>query len=320
MATAAAPRGIATQLLFKDEVSYGVLPSGNWTPTLFYTHSLEEKEPYQDDNVIGQAQNNNRDVNAPEPGLPQLAGDLDVPLDLAHVGYWLRMLFGAPSTSGSSPNFIHVWNSGSEVLPHRSLEMKLASNLFYQYTGLLAGGFSVDVSKAAGFEHIMLKMMGRREAKTTSSVGGTPTAIIARETVVKAIAQVKIAGSLTGDLLTIKGDYDNGAVPQDFLGDTYPLGHDLDNPAKWGGAITARFRNATIYDLARIKGSQSLEILWSNNANRSLSLFSTNCRLEPFGVPIAGTGAIQSSFNFRAEQSSSAPMLTATLKSPTATF
>lgn len=320
MSTAFTPRGMAVSANFKDETSYGVLPTGNWTPTLFYSHSLEEKQPYQDDNLIGQTQNNNRDVNSPEPGLPQLAGDIEVPLDLAHVGDWLKMAFGAPASSGVSPNFTHVFTSGGEVLPHRSIECKLNTSLFYNYTGLIASKLSFALGHAAGYERLTVSLMGKKENKTTSTQAGTPTAIKARVPVIKAIPVLKIAGTVMGSVISVKGDYDNGIVPQNFIGDQYPQGHDLDQMAKWSGSCEVRFRDATLYDLAKAQSAQSFELLWQNTANASLSLFSSACRLEPFGVPVKGPGGITASLNWRAEQSAAAAALVATLKSPTATF
>lgn len=322
MATAFSPRGNAIRpILFKDETSYGVLPTGNWTPTLIYSHSLEEKQPYQDDNIIGQSQNNNRDVTAPEPGLPSLAGDIDVPLDLSHFGYWLRAVMGAPVTSGANPNYTHVFSSGSEVLPHRSIELPINSaGLFIDYTGLLANKMAFNLAYAPGYDHCTLSFMGRKELKNGTTQGGAPSAIVAREPIVRAIPVLKINSTIVGSILTAKVDYDNGAVPQNFIGDQYPQGHDLDNMAKLTASMNMRFRDSTYYDLARAQSVVSAEFLWQNNANRSLSLLCANARLEPAGIPVKGPGGIEVAFNIRAEQTAGAAALVATLKSSQPTF
>lgn len=320
MPTSFTPRGNATSFLFKDETTAGVLPSGNWTPAVLYKHTLEEKQPYQDDNLLGLGYQNNRDVSSPEPGLPVLAGDIDVPLDLAYFGDWLKMVLGAPVTTGAGPNFVHTFSSGSEVLPHRSLEAKINTSLFYNYTMLFANKMSFDLSMAAGYEHVTLSLLGRKESKTGTTVGGTPSAPRSRVPVAKAIPVIKLNGTVLGRITAVKGDYDNGAIPQNFIGDPYPTGHDLDGMAKWSGSGTIRFPDATLYDLAKAQGAQTLELLWQNDVNRSLSLFAQNARLEPFGVPVAGPGGIVCNFNWRAEQSASVAALVATLKSPTATF
>lgn len=325
MTTSFTPRGNASSGAFMNESSFGALPSGDWQAFPFYKHTLAEKQAMQPDQLLGQARTNNRDPMSPQPDLPSLAGDLTLPLDLAYLGWWLDMCFGAVSTSGSSPDYVHTWNSGGEALPYRSLEFKLNTSLFYQYTGLIASGFDFDLGHKAGFDQMTLHLMGRKEIKATSSGAGSPVAAPGRVPVVAAVASVKIGGSLTGSISTAKITYSNGVVAQDFLGDPYPQGYDLDDEPALTGSFTARFRDATDYDLARIgangiPGEQTLEFLWQNTSTRSLSLLCNNARFEPFGVPVQGPGGIQVTWNFRAEQSASSSMLTTTLKSPTASF
>lgn len=327
MATSFSPRGDAVSAwLFKDESAFGTPPSGNWTATPFYSHTLEEKQPFQDDNLLGQTRNNNRDVMSPEPGLPVLAGDIVVPLDLADVGYWLTATFGAPTTSGSGSDFVHSYASGGEVLPHRSAEVKLNTTLFQQFTGLLCDGFDFDANRAAGFEKLTFHLLGRKENKLTATAGGTPAAMHTRAPVPKAIATFKIAGTAAGSILDIRGGYKNNAVVQNFLGDPYTTGQDLDGVPSFAMTGRARFRDMTIYDLARygsgstLSAAMTFELLWQVSSTRLLSILCNAARFEPFGVPVPGPGGIESNFSIRAEQTSAAAMLTVTLKSPTSAF
>jgi hypothetical protein len=320
MSTSFSPRGDAIAVAFNDEVTFGVAPGGNWTQTLIYSHTMEEKQPYVDDSVLGQPRVNNRDPLSPAPGLPVLAGDFDVPLDLAHFGYWLKWAMGAPSTSGSGSNFTHIFSSGSDVLPQRSLEVQQNTALFYQYVGLACDKLGFNLGHAAGYDHVVCSLIGRKENLLTSTGAGTPPTILTRAPVVKAVPVLKLAGTVVGSILTVKADFANGLLPQNFIGDPYPVGQDLDGIPSFTGTVTARFRDSTIYSLAKAQAPITLELLWSNNANRSLSVLTNAAYLEPFGVPVKGPGGIDVSFNFRAAQNASSPMLTVTLKSPTATF
>jgi hypothetical protein len=45
-----------------------------------------------------------------------------VPVDLINIGHWLRLLLGAPTTTGST-NFIHTFGSGAASLPSNAMEI-----------------------------------------------------------------------------------------------------------------------------------------------------------------------------------------------------
>jgi hypothetical protein len=98
----------------------------------------------------------------------------------------------------------------------------------------------------------------------------------------------------------------------------YPTGHDLDEMATFSGTIRARFRTAALYDQAKAKTPFAMELLWQRTSVRSFSLQAPVVRFDPIGLPVTGPGRIEQSFNFRAEQSSSAAMLSAVLKNATA--
>ena len=75
------------------------------------------------------------------------------------------------------------------------------------------------------------------------------------------------------DIISLSWTYNNGATPQDYLGDPdgYPTGHDLDAPATFSGTFRARFRTDTLYDGARAGTAYAMELLWEKSATRSLS-------------------------------------------------
>jgi len=60
--------------------------------------------------------------------------------------------------------------------------------------------------------------------------------------------------------------------------------------------------------------------VWEVSANLSLTIEMPNARLAPKGTPISGPAGLDVSYDYRAEQVNSAPMVTATLKNQTATY
>lgn len=319
MATAAAPKGKLSEVLLKDESAYGTAATGNYQKTLIYEDTLDDPEPFEDDPILGVAQDNARDRSDPAPGLPEgVGGNLIVPLDLNHFWFWLKGAFGAPTTveDVEDTDYTHTFDSGSEVLPHRTIERKAAAAIFFQHTGMLANTLAFEASRRAGYDRVTVGMLGRKQAKITSTGGGTPAAILARDPMPAFLPVLKIDTVAVADVISVQATYDNMASAQDYLGDAEgrPTGHDLDGEATFSGSVRLRFRNAAMYDLAKAKTVFAFELLWEKAAARSLSLQAPRCRFAPAGVPVNGPGRIEQSFNFMASQSSSAPMLTAVLK------
>ncbi|MCA3388333.1 MAG: hypothetical protein INF65_06850, partial [Roseomonas sp.] len=117
------PRAIGAnaRLLMIPEASYGTAPSGNWRRMPFLSCNLGAEQPLLDADVIGIG--GNRDTGAPLLDTVTVAGQAVVPIDLINFGHWLRLLFGPPTTSGTSPNFIHSFGSGLAALPSNSIEI-----------------------------------------------------------------------------------------------------------------------------------------------------------------------------------------------------
>lgn len=327
MATSASPRGKTVTLLFADEGTFGTAPGGNWTQTPVYSWCKGGQIPLEDDKLLGVPRNNDRDRSESAAGLPGFdGGGVVVPLDLAHFGYWLRMGLGAPVTSGANPNYQHVFSSGNEVLPHRSFEPKIASNWFRQDNGVICSGFDFDLGRKPGYDRCTVRLMGQKTQKFAVTQGGVPVAMLARVPLPATLPVVKINGTVAGRVRTLKAVFDNKVTEQDFLGNQYVSGHDLDDDATFTGSFGIRLLDSTYRDLG-VTGTPgtpgatfSLELLWTLSAQRSLSWLAPAARLALSGEPISGPGGINVDYEFAAEQSAGAAMCTVTLKSPTATF
>lgn len=65
----------------------------------------------------------NRDPAAPFLDTVTVQGDIVVPVNLVNFGHWLRLLLGAPTTTGTAPNLTHSFGSGAAALPSQSIEI-----------------------------------------------------------------------------------------------------------------------------------------------------------------------------------------------------
>jgi hypothetical protein len=234
-------------------------------------------------------------------------------------------MFGAAVDTGDADPYLHVFTSGGEVLPYYALEVAIknvgGAQKFMQYLGLVGSKMTIEASRAAGYQKVTIDLMGRSELKLDASAGGTPAAAYAREPVAASIPQFKLNGSLAATVTKVSAVYDNKPTAQNFLNGTkFPSGYDLDDESTFTGSFDLRFLDSTAYDLAVAGNAIAGELIFSASGSRSLSLLAPAMRLERSGLPIPGPGGITQSFNFRAEQSSGAAMLTASIKSLVAAY
>jgi hypothetical protein len=323
MPTAQVPRGKAITLLIKDQsVDFKTPATGNYLTTLAYKYGVVEEQPLEDDPILGEALVNTRDDNAAADGLPDVKGQIAVPLDFSHFGYWLKSLFGAPATSGTTPDYTHVFTSGGLVLPEKTVEVQIPKSggtILLQHVGLMVPKATLQVSRKAGFQQVLLDCTGYKENKLGSTGAGTPVAAVARDPIAAARGVYKIDGTVAGDIMEVSGTYDNNFDGKDEVGDDHIGGYDV-GIATFRGTIKLRFRTTSMYDDAIAATEHAGEISFTKSPVRSLALAAPTLRLQRSGVPIEGPGRIEQTFNFRCRQTASVPMLTATLKSAVASY
>lgn len=336
MPTTVAPRGKTITALFgKQTVDYAT-PATVYVPSFILSHTLEEKQPFVDDPVLGLARTNDRDATDPAPGLPVAQGNIVVPVDFNHFPLHLNALFGSAQNSGSSDPYTHVFASGSETLPWLTMELAIkganAGTIYMQYLGMVASKLTMDWSRAAGFAKATLEYIFRSEAKNGASAAGSPPAPWARQPVPEAIATVLIGGSPAAKITRINATYDNKLSPQDFLGDAHISGLDLAGESTFAGTLGLRFRDAPgqaatqLYDLAVSQTGgigaavDDVAIQFASGSDRLLQFEAPRVWFERTGPMISGPGLIEQNFAFRTAQSVSAPMLTVTSKSAVASY
>lgn len=78
-----------------QEVDYGVPPTTGYRNFIFKSSTLGEAQNLTDPNILGQG----RDDQVPHRDIVVDDGDLVVPLDLRHIGFWLKNLLGPVQTA-----------------------------------------------------------------------------------------------------------------------------------------------------------------------------------------------------------------------------
>ena len=105
-------RGYKTAIQMDYESSFGVAPSsasGKELPVNSFGLTVSRAKN------SAQTLTGRRDPVEPFDGNVETAGDVVVPVDARAFGYWLKLLFGAPTDSGSAAPYTHVFKPGDEA-------------------------------------------------------------------------------------------------------------------------------------------------------------------------------------------------------------
>lgn len=283
------PRAIGanSRINMLPELTYGTAPGGNWRRMPFISCDLGAEQPLIDNAIIGAG--NNRDAAAPFQDTVTVQGNAVVPIDLINIGHWLRLLLGAPTTTGVSPNFIHTYGSGAATLPSNAIEIAYPDvPNFDVCTGVRAGTIDVDFSPTG---------------PATATFGLMAQGSILRNA--SALAQVtgaRLNFSNTLEMVrTIRADRRIEGVDPGIGQAT--------------GQITVRFENTTLLTQAQDGTAASFEMAYTINANRSLTFTLHEVYLSLAKTPIEGPTGVEATFDFRAAFNTAATrMMTVVLR------
>lgn len=159
-------------LLAAFEPSYGALPADGYTRLSFKDCSLGAERPLGYDPLLGQG----RDAQDPFYEAIKDEGDIGVPLDVRALGFWLKGLFGAPTTTGDADTgFTHVFTSGG-TLPSLALEIghtQLVVPKFFRHGGAKLDKLSFDMARS-GAANGSISVIAQGEAELATTIDATP--------------------------------------------------------------------------------------------------------------------------------------------------
>jgi len=158
------------QLLLDFETVYDTDPS---TPAAYKmpveSYGLKVDQPPLEVTTIG-----NANPSQPAYGQKDLNGPLVVPVDLDAIGHWLKLLLGAPNTTGSAAPYTHVFKKGNTI-PSGVIDVGYPdASCYYKNNGCKINTFSVNVG---GNNPLTLSMniLGGTQTKGTSALDAAPT-------------------------------------------------------------------------------------------------------------------------------------------------
>jgi hypothetical protein len=310
--------GSGVSAVYQFQSAFSTFPAaGTWYPLSAYERSDGETKPREIDPLLGRQGYNKRDPEASAPALPQGGGQIQAPVCLREIGFWLTACFGAPVTTGVGP-YTHVWESGKDALVYLAQSKKLSNTWYERARGLCVNTLAFNLQKEAGYPRATLGMLLRDTVKDTVEATGTIASPFSLLRVPAARPFVK-RNAVAAPTTAFTFNYSNQLERYDPLNGTeYPDAFDPGD-SQVSGSFTVRLEDATFDDLAEAETKQPWEFGWllddglGVGSDASLTIALNNLAIDKSPKSIAGRGRLFHTYNWTAEQDVDSPAVTVTL-------
>lgn len=144
------------------------------------------KMPVNSNTIRGTATRNtvatltgNRNAVEPYKGNIDVSGDLVVPVDNVAFGYWLKAMFGAPTTTGASAPYAHVFKvpTSQPSLDIQKAFTDFSTDAFYTAKGCKVSNFSMEFGGDGELTATMSVMGAEETSATSTTFTGSETAV-----------------------------------------------------------------------------------------------------------------------------------------------
>ncbi len=313
--------GADFKLYFTPEVTEAVMPTGNWTQLACTSFELKGDQKLTQDQVL--SANEGRDATEPYlDGVQSVSGSAKVPIDVNQFGHWLKMIFGAPVTTGSGP-YVHTWISGDADSTMFSNSFEKAFPLiskFYHPIGVRADGFTITTTPS-GASEATIPLMGLIEGvPVAASAAGNPLIGTGLTRFMQMSGQVLLGGTALAGVTAGSINFSNSMKAAITIrGDN--RAESLDYGQSTGGAsVTLRFTGIEGVD-AVAAAATPLSFVYSLTSGVNVLTFTyPNCYFSPTGPSITTPDAITRDYTAIAANPNGVPLLTVTLTNTVATY
>ena len=287
----------------------------------YYDESFDPGEDLEDDDEIRPDVDNERDTTEPAPTLANPTGNLNLATDINQILFWFKLLFGDPVTTGSGDPYTHVFKSGAATLPSATLEIPMGESRWKGIIGAKANTFGFSFDKEAGYKKMQLGCVAREVRQITSASlfdGDTPT-VWSRSKAPGTLATFAIDGVTVGRCMGGNFQYTNNLEREDFAdGGAFPSDYFA---GKGAVDLSPRLRldrqaaaNAVLDKFAGSEGTPfAASVTIPISATRKLTLSMPKCKGRKISPVVGGPGPVEFQGRIVPHQTSTGPMLTATL-------
>ena len=260
--------------------------------------------------------------NPVEPGKGNLSvsGSLTVPMGLKDIGWWLKGMFGAPTTTGTT-NYTHkykVQNTQPSLVVQKGFT---DLGKYMLYNGVKIGtfklGFGGDAELTASMD-----LVGATETIGTSTYDAAATSVQLQR-LNNFQASIKEGGVSVANILSGEIDLDFGLDSTQYvIGKNGTLGDIPEGIIKVSGNIKALFTDTTLLEKGINNTESSLEVAFTIDANNSLTFSIPELIYERKTPPISGPSGVVVELNWKGyyTDGADASAMVVTLKNSVATY
>ena len=308
--------GSRSLMAFAFESTYGTAPGSGYTKLPFATSGLSSEQPLVDSELLGFG----RDPLAPIKDAITADGDAVVPVDVDAFGYWLKLAFGAPTTTGTTPK-THTFKSGALNLPSASIEIGTPEIPNYSmFSGVRLDELRFRMERSGNLQ-ATAALVAQGETRNAATQAGTPASPALLKRFGHFQGSIKRNGSAIGEIISAEATYSNKLDRVETIRADGKIDGADPTIAALTGSLVARFADTTLLDQAVAGTSCALEFAWTISANESLTITAHEVYLPVPRRPIEGPGGIQATFAWQAALNAAAAcMCTVVLKNAVASY
>lgn len=309
-------QGARAQLALVFESTYGVAPASGYTKMPFASSGLGKMQPLVESELLGYG----RDPLAPTRDAITVDGDVVIPIDTDGIGFWLKAVFGAPTTTGTTPK-VHTFQSGSWALPSLALELQNPDvPEFRMYTGVRADSLRFQMARSGNLQ-ATVGLIGQAESAVAATAAGTLANLASLTRFGHFQGSIKRDTVALGNIVAADVTYSNGLDRVETIRSDGAIDGADPGMASLRGSFTARFAD-TVLRTQAINGTPcELEFAWTISASLSLKLTAHAVYLPVPKLEIPGPSGLQATFDWQGAQATSpARLCTAVLTNAVASY
>jgi hypothetical protein len=305
--------GINAALRGGFETTYGTPPAASAFRRLpFISSTLGAEQPLIEDDQLGTG----REPLDPIPDVVNNDGDVVVPVDTQAFGRWLKLMFGAPATTGTG-TFTHVFTSGAAALPTLSVEIGHPEvPAFFTNIGVAGNTMRIAMQRN-GLLNATIGCIAQGEIGPDNASQAAAATLQRGARFAQATGEVSKGGVLLGGVVSADFTFSNNLEKVETIRPDGMIDGADPNKVSMSGSVTVRFADLDLFNAAG-GAPVALSFGWER-APSSLLFALPRVFLPRVKRPVQGPQGVQATYNWQASGATAASV-TATLVNDVANY
>lgn len=287
-------QGYNTDFLLKRATAYGLPPAGDYYRIPVISSGYGKKRG----NVADPQAGLGRDPRYLLPDVNEVSGDIQVPVDLRYIGFFLTGVFGNPVTAADGGVYTHTFKSGANSLPDYALETAHKGPGKYDLSlGTMMNTITFNHQNGGGGANATVALIGKSSTPYNASQGGAPIELT-RARASNFHGVIHKGGVKLGDINSASLSYSNNFDVYREVGGSADIASIGLGEASITGSLSTRFSNRDLIDLAEASTPLDLDFIYEINAALKLIISVHQAMLDLPAPPIDGPGGYGADFAF----------------------